>query len=170
MPCNPRVLLQEIAVTIPRQHEGRLTIELNVPVPCPEGFTIFGKSLIATASAQGAGTMPDPTSCPGPLSGLASSDVISHPRDRTKPGFLKLPPEIRDMIYAELLVRTDDTTTAITPWRNGFFFCTSAQFLRTCKQIYREGIKWLYSENRIHLDEDDTRVGGFFGSPWFELG
>ncbi|KAE9962300.1 hypothetical protein BLS_000515 [Venturia inaequalis] len=81
-------------------------------------------------------------------------------------GFLDLPGELRNRIYRFLFVE-EDAFIFNRPWESshqhaGQFNKTSAaaQMLRTCKQVYSEGVTILYGENKFAV--------GFEGLHYFE--
>lgn len=88
--------------------------------------------------------------------------------------FLKLPAEIRNLIYRELFVGEDEAIEVdlthsglAQPTSGGGHL--SAQFLRTCRQIYLEGRSVLWGCNtwRIRIDHPSGR--GKIGRPTIRL-
>lgn len=77
-----------------------------------------------------------------------TTHTFSDSRDESKCGFLKLPAELRDVIYADVFVtkKVSVINPFLTEDRN-----LSAAFLRTCRQVYNEGRKWLYAENSFSI-------------------
>lgn len=85
----------------------------------------------------------------------AASPIIkksSSPVPQSRKGFLDLPAEIRNQIYA--LVFVEETSFNFDYPKN---FAHCAALLRTCKQVNLEGCTVLYSENLFYFRRNTTR-------------
>lgn len=76
------------------------------------------------------------------------SFTFSKSRDEDKCGFLKLPAELRDIVYGDVFVSKNRRWVDLSILEGNDL---SAAFLGTCRQIYNEGRIWLYLENRFYL-------------------
>jgi hypothetical protein len=75
----------------------------------------------------------------------------------SKPGFVDLPPELRNTVYQHVFVRKD--MLQIPQRRDRPGLCQSAQFLRTCKLVHDEACSILYGSNGFHFERHhDTRA------------
>lgn len=155
--------------TLTKKHRSQPVESINMSGLCPDKFTAADKTLIASTSHQSETKISNPGGSIDQASHLGSTHVQSQSADEKKTGFLDLPVELRDMIYAEVFVFKHDGDIAISPFSDRPIG-VSPNFLRTCKQIQREGCKWLYSKNRFHFTRDWREVGGHFDCKWNELG
>lgn len=80
-------------------------------------------------------------------------------------GFFDLPSEIRIRIY-----RLTFRGQAAVDFSSRVDFARSAHFLRTSKQVYREGAQILYGENSFHFGRCHERRGAFWDPNWKEVG
>lgn len=73
--------------------------------------------------------------------------------------FLELPPEVRNMIYMELLVHKGGEKFQVTGNQARYIRCwgpTSLQMLRTCHQIYQEAAAIYYGLNNFSFTSTTT--------------
>lgn len=73
--------------------------------------------------------------------------------------FLGLPPEVRNMIYIELLVHKGGETFQVTGNQAKYIRCwgpTSLRLLRTCSQIYQEAAAIYYGLNNFSFTSTTT--------------
>ena len=84
----------------------------------------------------------------------------------------KLPPEVRVVIYEQLLMKQEDVEIA-HEWALGTYrsiskckFHTSglhAMILRTCRTVYHEGLSILYGQNRFWFKDPDDLIAFAYG-------
>ena len=79
-------------------------------------------------------------------------------------GFLDLPYELRSKVY-EFAFKFDKPIEFES--RN---FSRSANFLRTCKTVLKEGREVLYGENSFHFGRETATRGKFYEKIWKEIG
>ncbi|KAJ9611967.1 hypothetical protein H2200_003562 [Cladophialophora chaetospira] len=82
----------------------------------------------------------------------------------SKKGFLDLPSELREKIYK--LVFIVGKPVDFTANQNR---CLSAQFLKTCKTVYKEGTAVLYGENSFHFSRETRVKGKYHHQVWREV-
>lgn len=74
----------------------------------------------------------------------------------TTPGFLSLPPEVRNIIYRLLLVRQGAVDKRGRTFWSASKPQLSTQLLRTCRRIHHEAITILYGENTFKITISDA--------------
>ncbi|KAI4186966.1 MAG: hypothetical protein L6R41_003123 [Letrouitia leprolyta] len=94
---------------------------------------------------------------------MASCQVKEH----NHPGFLRLPFEIRQLIYDELLVIEPDQDTLLYDDRTGVRGCLLLypQILRANKQINTEATPTLYGKNKFQVNLLSTQIYNGRGQP-----
>ncbi|KAI1627058.1 hypothetical protein EDD37DRAFT_248009 [Exophiala viscosa] len=94
---------------------------------------------------------------------LMDVDQALNKKDKT--GFLDLPYELRLRIYR--LVFRGASAVDFCARRD---FSKSAHFLRTSKQVHREGTRILYGENSFHFGRSHEKRGVYWQQAWKEIG
>ncbi|KAF2273967.1 uncharacterized protein EI97DRAFT_435615 [Westerdykella ornata] len=101
----------------------------------------------------------------GPLPQRASSTAMTRAKTKKPHGFKVLPAELRNKIY-EMLFVADGTLS----FHNPHNFCRSAQFLRTCKLVWREGCSVLYGQNKFVFHRNRNQRSPFWEPNPKEIG
>jgi hypothetical protein len=86
------------------------------------------------------------------------------PISQSEEGFFILPIELRLPVYGHLF----KSDKAIEFGKSDTSL--SAHFLRTCKQVYKEGREILYGENSFHFTRDTRTRGTYHDKVWKEIG
>ena len=66
-------------------------------------------------------------------------------------GFLSLPSELRNQVYRLVFCHADIIRYTKPDSDDNGTVKLSGQFLRTCRQIYNEGLSILYGDNTFHI-------------------
>lgn len=154
-----------LTVNIPVGHQGPITLHLD-----PKNFP--------------ASYGPPPTAKPDRLqqATLARITARSKSKHNKYAGFLDLPAELRNEVYRMIFVDEKKIN-----FSNPDNFSRSAALLRTCRQVYEEGMlslsqisdtklmrstgrSILYSENRFAIERRTQRYGSLWENEWRELG
>ena len=85
--------------------------------------------------------------------------------DPTKVGFMDLPGELRNEVYAIVFKKNKNIEFK---GRSGFSH--SSAFLRVNKQVHAEARKILYGENRFVFSHSVARLGKYYQQEWRETG
>lgn len=86
-----------------------------------------------------------------------------------KTGFLDLAPELRNVIYRQVLVSDQDVQFPTgSPYQKNPTF--PAALLATCRQIELEASQILYGDQAVQLSRDHRERGTFFDRDWREIG
>lgn len=162
--ATTKIYIKKLVINVPPGHQGPLQVKLELP----------SKGLDCSSTLNEASGSDNQSECNALLRQTAgdrttktSQTPCSRAEDESRCGFLSLPAELRDMIYEDVFVLefdrylapVDDTDTRLC-----------AALLRTCRQVYQEGRKWLYSENRFIVRSDWRTSGGYWEPKWSALG
>jgi hypothetical protein len=134
------------------------SIKLDTGSPSPTILNFDVSKLIQDASHFSLRS-PSVLSSPLTVASEGSEDV------KSPTGLLKLPGEIRDRIYK--LVLTKNNAVNFNKREN---FEHSAQFLRVCKQVAKEGARFLYGSNAFHFERTSRVRGTYMDKEWKEVG
>lgn len=167
--------VNNLFILVPEQEEGHLLLNLDIK---KRRISLSKRSsqdleahTVSSIQHHGTAAVVAPPTAP----------KFSQSRDESKCGFLKLPAELRDIIYSEVFVSKNKRRNwsdneappkqgrRVDPWRVEDA-ALSASFLRTCRQVYNEGRKWLYSENEFRIGRDWRSRGSVWESKWSCLG
>ena len=85
--------------------------------------------------------------------------------DPNRVGFLDLPGELRNEVYAIIFKKTQNID-----FRGRSGFSHSSAFLRVNKQVHAEARKILYGENRFVFLHSGARIGKYYQHEWKEVG
>jgi hypothetical protein len=134
------------------------SIKLDTGSPSPTILNFDLSKLIQDASPFNLRS-PSIRSTPLTITSQGSDDLDS------PTNFLSLPGEIRDRIYK--LALTKNGAVIFNKREN---FEHSAQFLRVCKQVAKEGAKVLYGGNAFHFERTSQTRGTYMDKEWKEVG
>jgi hypothetical protein len=155
------------------------------PVPDPSSLAYYPATYSAVQNFNKMlGLSPDGTPKPikssvqkhkgGPLAGKSLIAKVPSPGrttdknasfDHTKVGFMDLPGELRNEVYAIVFKKNKNIEFK---GRSGFSH--SSAFLRVNKQVHAEGRKILYGENRFVFAHSVARIGKYYQQEWKETG
>lgn len=159
-----KITIKNLVVNVPKGHQGPLLLKLDVPSLTLD-TSPSSKQTLDHVHQSGRLTLRGGVVARGSSTIVTPSYSCSKDKDRCR--FLKLPAELRDIVYSEVFVGKQ--LGGIIPFLDKETDLSSA-FLRTCRQIYHEGRKWLYSENKFHINRDWRPVGGYWEPKWSTLG
>lgn len=154
--------VEDLVILVPEDEKGHLLLDLDIKKHrislskySNQDLEVHGNSSIPGESAAAAAVE------------LSTTPALSRSRDNTKDGFLNLPAELRDLVYSEIFVsKCYGKVSPSMPEDSSL----SAALLRTCRQVYNEGRKWLYSENSFCIGRDWRSRGGIWEARWSCVG